>query len=48
MTEVAQCWINGQLMPEVDGRSLRYCPGPVFSTLADAFTDLISRETPAR
>ncbi|HHI94316.1 MAG TPA: branched-chain-amino-acid transaminase [Gammaproteobacteria bacterium] len=45
-----ECFLTGtgaELTPvrEVDGRPLRYCPGPVFSRLAQAFTDVIYKET---
>jgi len=45
-----ECFLTGtgaELIPvrEVDSRPLRYCPGPVFSWLAEAFTDVIYRET---
>ena len=48
-----ECFLTGtgaELIPvrEVDSRLLRYCPGPVFSLLAEAFTDVIRRETQVR
>ncbi|MCF6255776.1 MAG: branched-chain-amino-acid transaminase [Gammaproteobacteria bacterium] len=45
-----ECFLTGtgaELIPvrEVDSRPLRHCPGPVFSRLAEAFTNVIYRET---
>jgi len=45
-----ECFLTGtgaELIPvrEVDGRPVRYCPGPVFSRLAEAFADVIDQET---
>ncbi|WP_297527465.1 aminotransferase class IV, partial [Thiohalobacter sp.] len=45
-----ECFLTGtgaELIPvrEVDGRPLRHCPGPIFSTLARAFRQCIERET---
>ncbi len=45
-----ECFLTGtgaELIPvrEVDGRPLRHCPGPVFSTLARAFHEQVERET---
>jgi len=47
-----ECFLTGtgaELIPvrEVDGRPLLYCPGPVFSRLAEAFADRVARETQA-
>ena len=45
-----ECFLTGtgaELIPvrEVDGRPLRHCPGPVFSTLAAAFQQRVKHET---
>lgn len=44
-----ECFLTGtgaELIPvrEIDGRPLRYCPGPVFTALHKAFGELIERE----
>ncbi len=48
-----ECFLTGtgaELIPvrEVDGRPVRRCPGPVFSLLSCAFSDLIALETQPR
>jgi len=45
-----ECFLTGtgaELIPvrEVDGRPLRHCPGPVFSTLAKAFHERVAIES---
>ncbi|HEC18331.1 MAG TPA: branched-chain-amino-acid transaminase [Gammaproteobacteria bacterium] len=48
-----ECFMSGtgaELIPvrEVDGRPLRHCPGPVFSTLASAFRKQVAEECKTR
>ena len=48
-----ECFLTGtgaELIPvrDVDGRPLRQCPGPVFSCLSRAFSELIAVEAPPR
>jgi branched-chain amino acid aminotransferase len=45
-----ECFLTGtgaELIPvrEVDGRPLRYCPGPFYARLCDGFAQLVKRET---
>ena len=45
-----ECFLTGtgaELIPvrEIDGRVLRYCPGPAFTALQKAFAELVERET---
>ncbi len=45
-----ECFLTGtgaELIPvrEVDGRPLRHCPGPIFSTLASAFRQQVEQDT---
>jgi len=47
-----ECFLTGtgaELIPvrEVDGRPVHCCPGPIFSLLAEAFADRVTRETQA-
>jgi branched-chain amino acid aminotransferase len=45
-----ECFLTGTALElaavrEIDGRTLRLCPGPIFMRLRDAFERLIARET---